>query len=133
LNVGGKTGTAQVISKDKAKGKSLQDHSWFVSFAPINKDMLPEFAVVCFTENGGFGAKASGPKAKAIHIAYFAKKAGQPIPTDNIAKGGKMPAQPAGAQKPTAQPRASADKPAATSIATLQNPRPPVGADRKRN
>jgi penicillin-binding protein 2 len=133
LNVGGKTGTAQVISKDKAKGKHLQDHSWFISFAPINKDTLPEFAVVCFTENGGFGAKASGPKAKAIHIAYFAKKAGQPIPSETIAKGSKTPAQPAGTPKPAAQPRASADKPASNSIATLQNPRPPVDVDKKRN
>ncbi|MEW6129793.1 MAG: penicillin-binding protein 2 [Acidobacteriota bacterium] len=86
LNVGGKTGTAQVIAKEKAKGKHLQDHSWFISFAPVNEDMKPEFAVVCFTENGGFGAKASGPKAKAIHTAYFAKRDGKFIPAEEIAK-----------------------------------------------
>lgn len=85
-NVGGKTGTAQVIATAKAKGKHLQDHSWFISFAPIDKDTLPEIASVVFTENGGFGAKASGPKARAIYEAYFAKKKGQPIPAELLAK-----------------------------------------------
>jgi penicillin-binding protein 2 len=89
LNVGGKTGTAQVIAKELAKGKHLQDHSWFISFAPLGQDTKPEFAVVCFTENGGFGAKASGPKAKAIHLAYFAKRDGKPIAPEEIAANGK--------------------------------------------
>ncbi len=135
LNIGGKTGTAQVISTAKAVGKKLQDHSWFISFAPINKDILPELAVVCFTENGGFGAKASGPKAKAIYLAYFAKKAGQPIPTEIIAKGGKPTAPPTAtdAQKSATQPRAGVEKPTAASIATLQKPRQPGEADKKRN
>jgi penicillin-binding protein 2 len=79
LNVGGKTGTAQVISTAKAIGKHLQDHSWFISFAPIQKDITPELGVVVITENGGFGAKASGPKAKMIHLAYFSKKFGRPL------------------------------------------------------
>jgi penicillin-binding protein 2 len=79
LNVGGKTGTAQVISTAKAIGKNLQDHSWFISFAPLQKDITPELGVVVITENGGFGAKASGPKAKMIHLAYFSKKFGRPL------------------------------------------------------
>ena len=85
LNVGGKTGTAQVISTAKAIGKHLQDHSWFISFAPIQKDITPELGVVVITENGGFGAKASGPKAKMIHLAYFSKKFGRALSPEFVA------------------------------------------------
>jgi penicillin-binding protein 2 len=86
LNIGGKTGTAQVIAKDKARGKSLQDHSWFISFAPLHTDQKPELAVVVLTEHGGAGARSSGPKSKMINAAFFAKKLGHSVLPELVAK-----------------------------------------------
>lgn len=150
LNVGGKTGTAQVISTDKARGKNLQDHSWFISFAPLQKDMTPEFGLVVITENGGFGAKASGPKAKMIHLAYFSKKFGRALAPELVAlvdpNAAAQPATttPAGATKTTT----TGSKPGTTkstamngrdevtvgapTVAASQS-RLPVNADKRRN
>lgn len=85
INAGGKTGTAQVIAKEKARGKEHKDHSWFISFAPMHTDQKPEIGVVCITENGGWGAQASAPKAKMIEAAYFSKKLGRPILPELVA------------------------------------------------
>jgi penicillin-binding protein 2 len=85
INAGGKTGTAQVIAKEKARGKEHKDHSWFISFAPMHTDEKTEIGVVCITENGGWGASASAPKVKMIEAAYFSKKLGRPILPDLVA------------------------------------------------
>jgi penicillin-binding protein 2 len=85
INAGGKTGTAQVIAKEKARGKEHKDHSWFISFAPMHTDQKPEIGVVCITENGGWGASASAPKVKIIEAAYFSKKLGRPILPELVA------------------------------------------------
>lgn len=85
INAGGKTGTAQVIAKEKVRGKEHKDHSWFVGFAPMHTDQKPEIGVVCITENGGWGASASGPKVKMIEAAYFSKKLGRPILPELVA------------------------------------------------
>ena len=74
LNVGGKTGTAQVIAKEKVRGKEHKDHSWFIGFAPMKTDDKPEIGVVCITENGGWGASASAPTVNHIISAYYSKK-----------------------------------------------------------
>lgn len=85
INAGGKTGTAQVIAKEKARGKEHKDHSWFISFAPMHTDQKPEIGVVCITENGGWGASASAPKVKIIEAAYFSKKLGRAILPELVA------------------------------------------------
>ncbi len=85
INAGGKTGTAQVIAKEKARGKEHKDHSWFISFAPMHTGQKPEIGVVCITENGGWGASASAPKVKVIEAAYFSKKLGRPILPELVA------------------------------------------------
>jgi penicillin-binding protein 2 len=85
INAGGKTGTAQVIAKEKVRGKEHKDHSWFISFAPMHTDQKPEIGVVCITENGGWGASASAPKVKVIEGAYFSKKLGRPIAPELVA------------------------------------------------
>ena len=85
LNIGGKTGTAQVIAREKVRTKEHKDHSWFISFAPMHTDQKPEIGVVCITENGGWGASASAPKVKIIEAAYFSKKLGRPILPELIA------------------------------------------------
>ena len=85
INAGGKTGTAQVIAKEKVRGKEHKDHSWFISFAPMHTEEKPEIGVVCITENGGWGASASAPKVKMVEAAYFSKKLGRPILPDMVA------------------------------------------------
>ena len=75
FEVGGKTGTAQVASKQaNLKGKEYRDNAWFVGFAPYRN---PEVVVAVFTENGGWGAEAAAPVAHAVLETYYKKKTGQ--------------------------------------------------------
>jgi penicillin-binding protein 2 len=67
FDVCGKTGTAQVASKDKA-GKKTNDHAWFISFAPRDK---PEICGVVLTENAGRGGRESAPRTQAIYEDYY--------------------------------------------------------------
>lgn len=69
FEVAGKTGTAQVISvgqdesfKTKRLRKRQQDHALFIAFAPAHN---PTIALAVLVENGGFGARAAAPIAKA--------------------------------------------------------------------
>jgi penicillin-binding protein 2 len=86
LNVGGKTGTAQVIAKEKVRTKEHRDHAWFVAFAPLHTGEKPEIAVVVLTENGGFGGRASAPKSKMIIGEYYTKKLGRQVLPELIAR-----------------------------------------------
>jgi penicillin-binding protein 2 len=72
FDVCGKTGTAQVASKERA-GKKTQDHAWFMSFAPRDK---PELSMVILTENAGFGSRQSVPRAKPIYENYYRRTRG---------------------------------------------------------
>jgi len=72
LDVCGKTGTAQVVAKDKTRGK-FQDHAWFVSFAPRDH---PRIAMVTLIENVGQGGRFSAPATGEIYHAYKAKLLG---------------------------------------------------------
>ena len=75
FDVAGKTGTAQVASKQaNLKGKEYKDNAWFVGFAPYRS---PEIVVAAFTENGGWGAEAAAPVARAVLETYYKKKTGQ--------------------------------------------------------
>ncbi len=71
-DVCGKTGTAQVINLGRdsrsPRDSHLQDHAWFVAFAP--KD-APRIAVVVYVEHGGHGGSASAPIAKTIISRLF--------------------------------------------------------------
>ncbi len=77
IEVGGKTGTAQVA---QVKGKMIKsehlpyfirDHAWFVAFAPVSD---PEIAVVAMVEHGGHGASAAAPVVKAVMQEFFREK-----------------------------------------------------------
>ncbi len=73
LEMGGKTGTAQVIGREAtvragADRSKLQDHAWFIAFAPLDH---PKMVVVVFVENGGHGGLAAAPLAKALFEARF--------------------------------------------------------------
>jgi penicillin-binding protein 2 len=75
-SIAGKTGTAQVFSigqtekyNEKDVAERLRDHALFVAFAPADS---PKLAVAVLVENGGFGASAAAPIARAIFDAYLA-------------------------------------------------------------
>jgi penicillin-binding protein 2 len=77
LDVGGKTGTAQVASIDasrsaKAAGSPLLDNAWFVGLAPRRN---PEIVVAVLYQAGEHGALAA-PLARDVIKAYFDKKKG---------------------------------------------------------
>lgn len=68
LVIGGKTGTAQVVSSER-KIKRLKPHAWFVSYAGIKE---PEIVTTIFIENGGHGGSVAAPLAKDLYKVYFA-------------------------------------------------------------
>ena len=76
---GGKTGTSQVIAI-KANEKYIEknvlerhrDHSLFIAFAPLEN---PRIALAVIVENGGFGARAAAPIARAVLDYYLLGKA----------------------------------------------------------
>jgi penicillin-binding protein 2 len=75
VDVGGKTGTSQVVSLGKeGKGKNrrkTQDHAWFVSFAPVENSQI---AVAVIIEHGGHGGKAAAPVAREVMQEFFRLK-----------------------------------------------------------
>jgi penicillin-binding protein 2 len=71
---GGKTGTAQVVGMKQNEKyveskveERFRDHSWFIAFAPLES---PRIALAVIVENGGFGARAAAPIARAV-LDYF--------------------------------------------------------------
>lgn len=69
-SMAGKTGTAQVVQiKQGAKynagalAEQYRDHSWFISFAPVEH---PTIAIAVIVENAGFGAASAAPIARAV-------------------------------------------------------------------
>ena len=69
----GKTGTSQVYSLkgekySKQVDERLRDHAWYVAYAPADK---PRIAIAVLVENGGFGAQAAAPIARAIFDYYL--------------------------------------------------------------
>ena len=68
VTMGGKTGTAQVVSLEReCKKRECQDHAWFVGFAPADN---PKLAVAVIVEHGGFGAVAAAPIVGKILQKY---------------------------------------------------------------
>lgn len=72
-DVCGKTGTAQLVSRQYLKDgdeDSLKDNAWFVGFAPCE---APEIVVVALYEHGEHG-HLSAPIVRDVIKAYFDKK-----------------------------------------------------------
>src|SRR5262245_18031850 len=78
FDVCGKTGTAEVASKEKA-GKKNKPHAWFIGFAPRDK---PEICSVVLTENAGRGGRESAPRTQAIYEDYYRRTRGLPPKTE---------------------------------------------------
>jgi penicillin-binding protein 2 len=80
---GGKTGTAQVVAikaNEKYNEKNVQerhrDHALFIAFAPLEN---PKIALAIVVENGGFGATAAAPIARAVLDYYLLGKVPDPV------------------------------------------------------
>jgi penicillin-binding protein 2 len=82
-DVGGKTGTTQVVSAatagtdEKNMAPEHKDHSWFVGFAPLGD---PTVAFAIFVEHGGAGSQAAAPIAREVLQTYFKNKTDRPDP-----------------------------------------------------
>ncbi len=108
ISVCGKTGSAQRISNELAKGgvpHNMKDNAWFVAFAPCE---APEIAVSVLWEGGEHGMLAA-PIARDVMKAYFDKKAREQkqnmladmkrgVPTLAPAIPAKVPPLPPGAE-----------------------------------
>ena len=87
VEIGGKTGTAQVVRLREDENRSiedipvnLRDHAWFVAFAPVEDT---EIAVAVYVEHGGSGGRNAGPIAKRAIEAYFAEMEAEYIHVEN--------------------------------------------------
>lgn len=84
VTIAGKTGTAQVVEmkpgiETSSLPKKLQDHAWFIAYAPIDD---PQIAVVVLIENGGHGGATAAPPAKRVieeFLKYVRSETGQPL------------------------------------------------------
>ena len=73
VDVGGKTGTAQLASRQVAKAmgsRHLKDNAWFVGLAPRRN---PEIVVACLFERGEHGHLAA-PIVREVLQAYWDKR-----------------------------------------------------------
>lgn len=75
VQIAGKTGTAQVFSRkagekfdNKKLKRTLQDHAWFVCYAPAQD---PKIAIAVIIEHGEHGSSAAAPVAQELIHAYF--------------------------------------------------------------
>ena len=86
----GKTGTAQVVGikqnekyDERKVAERHRDHSLFIVFAPVE---APRIALAVLVENGGFGARAAAPIARAVLDYHLLGKLPpaleQPAPVD---------------------------------------------------
>ncbi len=79
VDISGKTGTAQVVSRrisDKVKNRDEDPrnlpHAWFIGYAPSDH---PEIAISVLIENGEHGSSSAGPIAKELILIYLNKHA----------------------------------------------------------
>ena len=75
LEIAGKTGTAQVFSRKAGEkfeneklGRTLQDHAWFVCYAPAEN---PKIAIAVIVEHGEHGSSAAAPVASDLISTYL--------------------------------------------------------------
>jgi len=77
VEVAGKTGTSQIVELEKEKkekekrgsrSKALENHAWFVAYAPVGQ---PTVAVAVLVEHGGSGGTVAAPLARRVLAAAF--------------------------------------------------------------
>jgi len=83
FDVGGKTGTAQVVSREAQKAAQgekrteYEDNAWFVGYAPIHSAQI---AAAVFVEHGGHGGESAAPIIHDMFQVFYDKnnKPGNP-------------------------------------------------------
>jgi len=77
IDISGKTGTSQVVSRKKDDTRPedewpahLRPHAWFVAYAPSDR---PQIAVAVLIEHGEHGSGAAAPIASEMIKAYLRK------------------------------------------------------------
>jgi penicillin-binding protein 2 len=88
FNVAGKTGTSQVVQRKEGRTEpnspELQDHAWFVCFAPAYN---PEIVVAVLVEHGGGGGATAAPVARQVLENYYKRvKTTSPSPAQIASK-----------------------------------------------
>lgn len=75
IDISGKTGTSQVVSRRSTEGLKeseipphMRAHAWFVAYAPSEK---PRIAVAVIVEHGEHGSSAAAPIAQELIRAYL--------------------------------------------------------------
>ena len=75
IEISGKTGTSQVISRKKDDNRTeselpahLRPHAWFVAYAPSDE---PKIAVAVLVEHGEHGSSAAAPIARDLIKTYL--------------------------------------------------------------
>jgi penicillin-binding protein 2 len=88
IEISGKTGTSQVVSRKKddtrpeeERPAHLRPHAWFVAYAPSDN---PVIAVAVLIEHGEHGSSAAAPVAKELIKNYLRK----PWAPDQVARDG---------------------------------------------
>ncbi len=88
IEISGKTGTSQVISRKKddtqpeeERPAHLRPHAWFVAYAPSED---PKIAVAVLIEHGEHGSSAAAPVARELIKTYLRR----PVAADAVAGGG---------------------------------------------
>ncbi len=84
IEVSGKTGTAQVVSRkgnqqamdEDGRPLHLKAHAWFVAYAPSKS---PEIAVTVIIEHGEHGSSAAAPIAREVIRHYLAPSEVLPV------------------------------------------------------
>jgi penicillin-binding protein 2 len=78
IAIGGKTGTAQVVSREKIEasedGASVhkyKDHAWFVAYAPSE---AAQIAIAVIVEHGEHGSSAAAPVARELIKTYLGEE-----------------------------------------------------------
>jgi penicillin-binding protein 2 len=76
VEVSGKTGTAQFLRSGK-----VDNHTWFIAFAPYDK---PKFAICAFVQGGKSGGGTAAPVVKRVLEQALALDQGYQVPIDVI-------------------------------------------------
>jgi penicillin-binding protein 2 len=82
-DISGKTGTAQVIGREKleeseggATVRKYMDHAWFVAYAPSE---APQIAIAVIVEHGEHGSSAAAPVARELVKTYLESAPSDPV------------------------------------------------------
>lgn len=105
-DMGGKTGTAQVVKLKMAAGDrrlrsaemeyAQRDHAWIATWGSKNGQ---RYVVIVMVEHGGGGSSVAGPVARKVYEHLFGPDTGVPPPPPAVASPGASP-RPAAAMTP---------------------------------